>query len=392
MKRLHQRLKQWGEQQRRVPERNDALQAQVLARGAREQVVPDVVRASRVPWLSFALVGAAVLVIVIAPRTSMLRTEQSDTAGSMGLSAGSSAPSVAREAPLMPETAMPKSGLDTVFYGAPEPMLKGGAYPLQRDVPITDTREYLQIGYAATMRVRDVLGIGQRVQTVVRGHGGRIDTLSLNEQYGSVSFALPEDELEALRNELRMLVRTPFLLETFRMENLLPQQQFLEERATGMKESLEELVAKLGELTAAHDRAIGSLSAQLQQTRATLAAARAEEPRTTEGVVAKQERVKQLEREERRLRDTMTSENRTYDAQRSDMERRKAAQEQSLTENTEQQQDVVDQVATVRATIALRHISAFGVMTTYLAQYWIAVALGLFALAALAWYRWRAHR
>src|SRR3989338_8933430 len=71
-------------------------------------------------------------------------------------------------------------------------------YPTQ-GVPATDMRELLQISYNASLRTSNVPKLTRRVETVVRGHGGRIDQESSSSQYGSISFAVSTSKYDAFR-------------------------------------------------------------------------------------------------------------------------------------------------------------------------------------------------
>src|SRR6185369_15595734 len=76
---------------------------------------------------------------------------------------------------------MKGSGGSAMYYpGYPTPYYSG-------DVPVTDTREFLKLNYNASMYTRDAQGLVRRVETVVRGHDGRIDSESSAPKYGYVS-------------------------------------------------------------------------------------------------------------------------------------------------------------------------------------------------------------
>src|SRR3989344_8448981 len=100
--------------------------------------------------------------------------------------------------------------MDTSMSGAPA---RGMYYPYpypNPDVPVTDTREFLKTYYSASMRTRDVPVLTRRVETTVRGYGGRIDQESSSAQYGYVNFALPQSKYDAFRTELEGFVDSRF--------------------------------------------------------------------------------------------------------------------------------------------------------------------------------------
>ncbi|MDO8462686.1 MAG: hypothetical protein Q7S96_00220 [bacterium] len=367
MTNFHDRLKRWGASQRRAPERNDALKAAAL-----QHVRPSAKRARvtaplRLPFLPLALAGTAVIALLVVSRTSYVATYQADTNGvrtsDSALGLGIAGPELSTEH----WSQAPYSEFEPI----PRPPDKA---------PIVDDRELLRTDYRATMRTRRVQEDGQRVQTIIRGHGGRIDQLSLNERYGSVSFALPEDELPALRDELRGMVRTPFLTESFHAENLLPQQQGLEQREQSITSQITELTQQLDEITTTSEHTVASLTAQLRTVRAALTDARDSAPTTTAAIVAKQERITALEQEERTLDIRIASVRKDFMRQRAELERNIADYQATLDQNGTAQQDIRNTVATVRGTITLQQITYTGMVRTYLTMYWLATLLGVLAI------------
>lgn len=417
MSNLHDHLTRWGAAQQRPPTNNDALKTQVLDRARPRVAERPVERAWRMPWMSLALAGAAVVAIAIAPRTPPLtpppeegENQMRSTAMAPYATQNAQRPSDSNGAADFPADTLAPAG--EVGLAAPEasavwnflsqessrksrtsppaPSIAPYPYPYPmppREVPIVDDREYLKTDYAAMLRTRRVLTDGERIATTVRGHGGRMDRMTLTEQYGSLAFALPEDELDAFRTELHTMIRAPFITETFVTENLLPQQRGLEDSAERITETRNARVQELADRTAEHDRTIAAFRTQLHTARQQLDAARAEEPTTTAGIIAKQQRIATLENNARLMERRIANENTAFEKQRAQLEAAVAAQDRALTDNSEHQGELLDTVRTVRGTVSLHHLTLASMAGTYLHMHWIAaILLGLACIAFARWY------
>src|SRR3990172_9364400 len=81
--------------------------------------------------------------------------------------------------------------METGVSGVPTQEKAGSnIYYPNPNVPVNDTREFLKVYYSAFMRTRDVQGLTRRVETTIRGYGGRIDQESSSPQYWDVNFSL----------------------------------------------------------------------------------------------------------------------------------------------------------------------------------------------------------
>lgn len=95
-------------------------------------------------------------------------------------------------------------------------------------VPVTDTREFLKTDYNATIRTRDISTLTRRIETTVRGFGGRIDSSNSSQKWGSVSFVVPAGKFDSFRDEIESLTDARFITTEIRNENLLPQVRNIE--------------------------------------------------------------------------------------------------------------------------------------------------------------------
>lgn len=245
-------------------------------------------------------------------------------------------------------------GAPDVYYPYPYP---------NPDVPITDTREFLKVYYSAFMRARNVQGLTRRVETTVRGFGGRIDQQSSSQYYGSVSFAVPQSKYDAFRTEVESLVPSRFITTNISSQNLLPQKQSIEEQQKQAGETLANYRAERQKIITTHSATVQSLQAQLAAS-------------TDQGVIAS-------------LTQQLANENSSYTALLNTIERRIASAEKMQKALQTQDQELLDNVATVTGTISIEWISLWGIALLYLPGYWIPILLAALTLLSLVWDRRR---
>lgn len=166
-------------------------------------------------------------------------------------------------------------GQSTGLAGPASPSILERVYdsfspPRETDVPASDTREFLKTGYQATIKTRQVEEIGQHVQTIVRGHGGRIDNLTLEERFGYISFVIPKEAFEPFKKELKSLARPRFISERVQMENLLPQKRVIEGQTSSTQSVLALLHSQLQTYEAEYRAATDKINAQISSQTAAL--------------------------------------------------------------------------------------------------------------------------
>lgn len=343
---LKEKLISWGADERRIPDRNDDIRATVVAHltPSTSDVVCVPHATHRIPWLSLAFAILAVIAFV-APSSSP--TTQ------LTLPA---APTTARDDTATFESQKLSLGSSAASRAMPSPKIY--PYPIPENPPATDTREFLKTDYRAMIRTRRVQDVGNRATTVIRGYGGRIDSSSLSESSGHVSFVLPATKLDAFRAELTTLVGTRFITEQTSTQNLLPEKRAIESG----QEDAEQVVTRL-------ERERTNLMASFRRTEtdmnARIAAAATDEER-------------------RALQDELARARRTYESRKRNLDVRIQSERDRLAALEEQTSDLLDNVATVRGTVSLYRISLYGILNTYLYGHAAATILLFIALAAYA--------
>lgn len=235
--------------------------------------------------------------------------------------------------------------MDTSAGSAAERMMYPYPYP-NPSVPATDMRELLQISYNASLRTSNVPKLTRRVETVVRGHGGRIDQQSSSEEYGYVSFALPENKYVAFRSELESLVGSRFLSVNISSQNLLSQKLSIEEQQKQADTMLADYKTARQKLVSAHTSTVQSLQAQID----------ASTPDSAGWLL---------------LTKQLLNENSTYTDQLANADANiKYAQDWVKAVET-QDQTLLENVATVTGTISLQKIGLWDSALLYLPGYWI---------------------
>ena len=290
------------------------------------------------PWFSIAFAVLAGLVFImnsgITPKTVQVAdmptvaTQSTRSFNEAGVGAGAGDAGISNKTMMAPE-----------YYPRPMP---------PQDVPITDTREFLKTDYNATIRTRDVSTITRRVETTVRGFGGRIDSSNNSPKWGFVSFVVPASKFDSFRNEIESLTDARFITTEIRNENLLPQKQSIEEQRKQIDKELTELRASRQSLIANHIRVLASLQSQLDQA------------------PSEQKYLFQIQ---------INNENASYAKQLNSFDARIKDTQTNSEWVSKQDQSLIDNVATVRGTISINWISIWDVIQLYVSTSWIIVIL-----------------
>lgn len=249
-------------------------------------------------------------------------------------------------------------------------------YPYQNpDVPVGDTREFLKVYYNASMQTRDVPALTRRVETIVRGHSGRIDQESSSSKYGSVSFAVPQNKYDAFRTELESLVGSRFLSVNISSQNLLSQKVSIEEQQKQADTSLAGYKTTRQKIVSAHASAASSLQSKIDADAEELATLRAQTQ--TPQVLAE---IATVSEHQSSLKKQLERENASYTVQlRNIDENIKYAEEWQKAVET-QDQTLLDNVATVTGTVSIQWISLWGIALLYLPGYWIPAIFAMLAI------------
>lgn len=361
--------------QRQIPSQSEALRTQILASlppkpAIQKMTTPKI----NFAWLSLALAGFAVLAFFIIPtlttnlkvnRTSFLMT---------------AAPVPQADKAALPGQQRLNSTQSNLSAGSaeiwPQPL------PPQT-TPSSDTREFLKTSYSANIQTRNVQDLADRLQTTIRGFGGRVDASSNSTQSGYISFVVPAGQFEAFRQQIKGLVNYRFYSESSQTENLLPQKRDIESQQTQTNSTLAQLQSDKNQLTQNHNSTIASLNLQIRT--ATKQLTDLQNQTTTDVYTAMQIQAQKqdLANQIKNLQDKLSKENYTYSGQLNSLNFQIQDQQNLLDNLNTQTNNLLDNVATVNGTISLSWISAWDVFNLYVpAGYWVPGLLLILAVAA----------
>jgi len=134
----------------------------------------------------------------------------------------------------------------------------------QSNNSIADTREFMKVNYSGTIKTRDVTDVARDVRGIVRDMDGRIDSETVNEKYGYVSFVIPKSKLDDFRDEIESITHKKLYTENTSSQNLLNQKQNIEQNLNLTNKSLSDLQSEKTKAEAAHNKSLASLQAQLK--------------------------------------------------------------------------------------------------------------------------------
>lgn len=353
---LHELLSSWGHSQQQLPADNITLKNNIVNTNF-AQLPKTSPTPSRVPWLPLAFATLAVLTFFI-PQLPLSQMSQ-----------------------IAPSKTSPQYFQEKESVKIYPPNTSG--------VPVTDNREFLKTNYSATIRSRSVEDLTTKVQTTIRGFGGRVDGASSSPKFGYVNFVLPANRFDAFKAELKSSVRAKFYVENIYTQNLLPQKQSIEEQQGQIEAVLTKLRNDRDQLISNHKSSVNAINTRLTKIAKELAALRAEAAVTTDP--ARQAEIaalqKQLTNEDRSLRSQLAWKNKKYQEQLGLLDTQIKDTEANLENIKKQDKDLLDNVATVQGTIALNWIGIWEIIDLYLPGPLISWALILAAISAYIWHR-----
>lgn len=109
---------------------------------------------------------------------------------------------------------------------------------------IKDTREFIKKSFNATLKTREVENTSKKVEVLIKGMDGRIDSSSISEQYGNISFVIPKSNLDDFETQLRTYTNAKFYSQQVSSQNLLNEKQNLESNQGETKNSITTLTTQ----------------------------------------------------------------------------------------------------------------------------------------------------
>ncbi len=397
MKNINTLLTTWGKSQEQTPPNNLALKNQLLAHWD-TLPKPYNQKTFTFPWLSMAFASLAIILVIAqaspinqtsnftqsdnqfgkSPMPNELMQEEIKTKAinEQDSSLSNSAPALnnnfAKEKLDTSETLARRS--HSTF--APDFYLPNPASP-----PITDNRQFLRTAYSALVKTRHTSKLTTQIQMTIKGLDGRVDTINNLPTSGYISFVIPSSRLENFKQALINLVDKKFVLETITAENLLPEKQSIEKQQTQTSNAINSLNLDRENLTKAHNQKTANLQAQINNLTQELKALDSQYPAWS---AEYQEQQKTLLKARASLQQQLNAENFNYQNSLNNLNEQIKYNENQLTNLSEQDQTLLDTVATVRGEIAIQSINWLQALHTYFSVYWL--ALILLCLAGLTFF------
>ncbi|MBP6859694.1 MAG: DUF4349 domain-containing protein [Candidatus Magasanikbacteria bacterium] len=237
-------------------------------------------------------------------------------------------------------------------------------------VEIQDTREFLQYGYQANIKTRKVKSITNRLQTIVRGYGGRVDSFSFNDKFGSLHFVIPKSSLDAFKNEVGSLVNYRFYSESIQAQNLLPEKISIEQSTDATNESLYRIQQELTSTTNNHKGVLANLQKQLNSTTNRINTLRREYTTST----VRQEQISAelsgLYSAQASWQRQIAQENQAFNARKIYLEGLITERQSELSNLAQQDKQLVNTVETVQGSIEVEWVRVFTVFGMYVPYWW----------------------
>lgn len=132
-----------------------------------------------------------------------------------------------------------------------------------RDVDVTDTREFLKTTYGAHFYTKNVSDTVDKVETAIKSVGGRIDGLNSSDRHGYISFVIAKSNLSEFRDEIEKITHAKLYTESISSKNLLHEKVDIEDRTEDVVESLEDAEQAKRNLDQSHKDKIDYWTAQI---------------------------------------------------------------------------------------------------------------------------------
>lgn len=370
-------LRQWGQEQRRLPENNDAAKALAMRALKPAEEKKTVQSPIRIPWLALACTGLAGVIFFVQNTSSPASTRKFETT-QFGASASLQDSVSSSSLGFKSAAALPSLR---------EPIID---YFRQTPTPASDTREFLKTDYHATVRTRNVEEIGNRVQTIVRGYGGRIDSASIQTRSAYISFVVPKKTFDAFKTEIKTLFPARFITESIATQNLLPEKRVVEEKTGMMTALLAEHKKNRDALETQHHATATALQRQLYGVVAEMKALKAEvtsDPARQKEIAM---RLTVLQSDERRINRNLANENTQYTSKRDMLDAQIRDTENELSNLDARDKNLIENVETVQGSITIEWISIPKIIGLYMPSDWPSLLfLGLALMAFLSFRRRR---
>ncbi len=360
---INQILQEWGQSQYKTPADGDSLKNLILNKLPIRSGGFKYSRA-RVPWLSMAMAGMALFILLISTPAQKETKVQP-----------------------IPQNIITNNSMGKENYLARDSKVQNGQnimapeymppYPRELNVPIDDSREFLKTDYGAKILTRNISDKLLQIQNTARGLGGRIDGINSSEHWGTINFSIPSDKLEIFRNSIKSLVPSRFIKESISQENLLPQKQSIENQKKETDKQLAQLKKQRDEIVSNHRNVLATIYSQITKLDQEIKELKIKADITSDSLLHQQfeDQIKDLSKQENTLNNQIINENNKYSMDLSSIDSQINSSNDNLEYIKNQDLNLINTVETVHGTITLNWISIWGVILLYIPGYWLSSIL-----------------
>jgi len=339
---INEVFRKWGKEKQELPKDNVSLKEEILAK------VPFSVDGYRnlnkkkksLPWFPMAFATMAILVLI--GNTGFQRKNYENNA----------------VMPFNLSSVEMKQTRETSGSYKDNLKMKSEDFVHSVQNVITDTREFLKTNYRATIKTRKIVDMADKIGVMVRGFGGRINSISSGGKTGHISFSIPADQFEMFRSEIKRLTNARLFVEEKSSTNMLPQKQVLEKKYEQVGNSITDSKNEKAQLTKNHSQVVDSYNSRIKGLDEEVRLLQIEWSNVDYNRTLEiNSRLTQIQEEENALQTSLATENKNYNNKLNSINQKLKALGNDL-ENVEQQdENLVDDVSMVDGTIYLEWIS-----------------------------------
>lgn len=254
-------------------------------------------------------------------------------------------------------------------------------YDTNTNKGISDTREFLKVGYNAEIKTREVKDVMRDVKDAIETADGRIDAINESTKSSYVRFVVPKSQFEDFRDEIESLTKEKLYTETISGQNKLSEKQSIEQREERANDSLTSLQNQLTSLNSRHNSTLNSYQIELTNkqkeitnTQKELNSVRLEIQKTTDQEILvslrAQEttlvnRVSNLKQNENSINQKIATENSQYSSNKQNLDSKIGSANNEIVNVAKQDENFTENVETVDGYINVDWISYWDMAKIY---------------------------
>jgi len=381
-KQLDQLFENWGKKVRQTPERFEKIKSDLLSYSISDNDFSNKKLRSGFRFSWFILAGSAVVFLIVITKINFSKySNQNENrlySDSSEIGSGLHAIGI----PL--SNTSEKGSLNPADLGIHNPHPTGlpdnnvldnlknfvsGFYEESNSTPITDDREFLKTNYGAYIKSRAVQKLSTHISTIIRGYGGRIDTLSINAKNSYIQFVLPKSSFTNFKSELSELVSPRFLNEKEQSTNVLPIKKNIEIKYSTQETTLNSLQLEKQNCIKKNSEVITELKKQLSNIKNNFSQVDLELKIMTDTTTPEYRellnRRSNIYKQQTSIEQHIVYEDNNFKEKILTLDSQIKDSESSLVQIKEENQTLIDDVETISGSVSIEWISIFDSIKLY---------------------------